>query len=302
MDETLALPSEKAAEIALRTQQLIAFETGVSNVVDPLGGSYFIENLTDKIEEKAEEYFTEIDNLGGVINAIEDGYFQKKIAESASLYQESIDSKERIIVGVNDFVDKDEKLEIEILKISQQAQEIQEKKIKELREKRDNKLLDKKMKKYLTIALVSFVFSNNIIAQNIEDLESVKNLLKEDFSDNQTNFPILTTVDNYFIIDNGDYLLSRNNTESEYAILANIEQNISDFMPHLVTTPINTCLELEENYQFPFISKMINAEEPQTTAFYHIMKTKIEADEHLTKDVREKIGLNTYVEMYGTGA
>ncbi len=85
------------------------------------------------------------------------------------------------------------------------------------------------MKKYLTIALVSFVFSNNIIAQNIEDLESVKNLLKEDFSDNQTNFPILTTVDNYFIIDNGDYLLSRNNTESEYAILANIEQNISDF-------------------------------------------------------------------------
>ena len=64
-------------------------------------------------------------------------------------------------------------------------------------------------------------------------------------------------------------------------------------MPHLVTTPINTCLELEENYQFPFISKMVNAEEPQTTAFYHIMKTKIEADEHLTKDVREKIGLNT---------
>ena len=85
------------------------------------------------------------------------------------------------------------------------------------------------MKKYLTIALVSFVFSNNIIAQNIEDLESVKNLLKEDFSDNQTNFPILTTVDNYFIIDNGDYLLSRNNTESEYAILATTEQNISDF-------------------------------------------------------------------------
>ena len=85
------------------------------------------------------------------------------------------------------------------------------------------------MKKYISIALVSFVFSNNIIAQNIEDLESVKNLLKEDFSDNQTNFPILTTVDNYFIIDNGDYLLSRNNTESEYAILATTEQNISDF-------------------------------------------------------------------------
>jgi len=85
------------------------------------------------------------------------------------------------------------------------------------------------MKKYISIALVAFIFTNNIAAQNIEDSESLKNILKEDFSDKQTNFPILTTVDNYFIIDNGDYLLSRNNTESEYAILASTEQNISDF-------------------------------------------------------------------------
>ena len=83
MDETLALPSEKAAEIALRTQQLIAYETGVANVVDPLGGSFFIEQLTDKIEERAEEYFSEIEVLGGVINAIEAGYFQREIALTA---------------------------------------------------------------------------------------------------------------------------------------------------------------------------------------------------------------------------
>ena len=112
MDETLALPSEKAAEIALRTQQLIAFETGASNVVDPLGGSYFIENLTDKIEEKAETYFTEIDNLGGVINAIEDGYFQREISMAASDYQSKIDNKDRIVVGVNKFVNKNEEIDI----------------------------------------------------------------------------------------------------------------------------------------------------------------------------------------------
>jgi methylmalonyl-CoA mutase N-terminal domain/subunit len=147
LDETLALPSEKAAKIALRTQQILAHETGVPNVADPLGGSWYVEEITDRIEEEANEYFRVIKNLGGTITAIEDGYFQKKISESASVYQESIDSKERIIVGLNDFVDENEKLEIEILKISQQAQEIQEKKVKKLRKKRDNKSLDKKMKK-----------------------------------------------------------------------------------------------------------------------------------------------------------
>lgn len=147
LDETLALPSEKAAKIALRTQQILAHETGVPNVADPLGGSWYVEEITDRIEEEANEYFRVIKSLGGTITAIEDGYFQKKISESASVYQESIDSKERIIVGLNDFVDENEKLEIEILKISQKAQEIQEKKVKKLRKKRDNKSLDKKMKK-----------------------------------------------------------------------------------------------------------------------------------------------------------
>jgi len=147
LDETLALPSEKAAKIALRTQQILAFETGVPNVADPLGGSWYIEELTDKLEKQAIRYFEEIQEMGGTVQAIEDGYFQKKIAESASIYQESVDSKERIIVGVNDFVEEDEELDIEILKISRDAQDTQEDKIKTLRKSRDEKTLQEKMKK-----------------------------------------------------------------------------------------------------------------------------------------------------------
>lgn len=145
MDETLALPSEKAAEIALRTQQLIAFETGASNVVDPLGGSYFIENLTDKIEEKVETYFTEIDNLGGVINAIEDGYFQREISMAASDYQSKIDNKDRIVVGVNKFVNKNEEIDIPILEISSKIEKKQKAKLASLKKNRSSKKVQSKL-------------------------------------------------------------------------------------------------------------------------------------------------------------
>ena len=101
MDETLALPSKKAAEIALRTQQLIAFETGAANVADPLGGSWFVEELTDRMEKEAEDYFEKIEDMGGVITAIEKGFFQREIAYAASEYQRKVDSKRRIVVGVN---------------------------------------------------------------------------------------------------------------------------------------------------------------------------------------------------------
>mgnify|MGYP001486123209 CR=1 FL=1 len=118
MDETLALPTEKSAEIALRTQQLLAYETGVSNVVDPLGGSWYVESLTDKIESQVEEYFLEIENLGGVIPAIEEGYFQREIARSASEYQAKVDGKQRMVIGVNKYEKSDEEIEIPLLKIS----------------------------------------------------------------------------------------------------------------------------------------------------------------------------------------
>ena len=138
MDETLALPSEKAAEIALRTQQLIAYETGVANVVDPLGGSWFIESLTDSIEEEAEQYFKEIEALGGVIPAIEQGYLQREIARSAADYQTKVDNNQRVVVGVNDFVSDDEKIDIPILEIEPQAENAQCNKLDTLRNNRND--------------------------------------------------------------------------------------------------------------------------------------------------------------------
>jgi methylmalonyl-CoA mutase N-terminal domain/subunit len=190
LDETLALPSEKAAKIALRTQQILAYETGVPNVADPLGGSWYVEEITDRIESEANEYFKAIKNLGGTITAIEDGYFQKKIAESASVYQESVDSKDRIIVGLNDFVEEDEKLEIEILKISQKAQDVQEKKVRLLREKRDNKLLDEKMKKLrnacennlnLVPYLIEVAESGGTVGEIVELMKNVYGEWEESF-------------------------------------------------------------------------------------------------------------------------
>ena len=137
MDETLALPSEKAAEIALRTQQLIAFETGAANVVDPLGGSWFIEELTNKLEKEAEDYFDKIDGMGGVIPAIEKGYFQREIAYAASEYQRKVDAKRRIVVGVNEFVKENEEIEIPLLKISDDVGETQVEALNKMRSERD---------------------------------------------------------------------------------------------------------------------------------------------------------------------
>ena len=137
MDETLALPTEKSAEIALRTQQLIAFETGVANVADPLGGSWYVESLTDQMETRAEKYFDKIENLGGVIPAIEKGYFQMEIARAASDYQQKIDDKQLIHVGVNAFIKQDEEIEIPLLEIGDEAENRQVNALAQLRNERD---------------------------------------------------------------------------------------------------------------------------------------------------------------------
>jgi methylmalonyl-CoA mutase, N-terminal domain len=139
MDETLALPSEKAVKIALRTQQLIAYETGVVNSVDPLGGSYFVEALTDKMEKEANAIFDQIDSLGGVVAAIETGYFQKEIADAAYRYQKEVERKEKFIVGVNEFVEENEKVDIPILTVSPEVQKQQVKRLAELRQSRNQK-------------------------------------------------------------------------------------------------------------------------------------------------------------------
>ena len=145
MDETLALPSEKAAEIALRTQQILAYETGVANVVDPLGGSYYVENLTNEIEEKANEYFAQIHKMGGVINGIESGYFQKEIANASSDYNNKLESNKRYVVGVNKFIKKDEKIDIPILEITDEVQKQQIKQLTEIKSTRDNDLVIKSL-------------------------------------------------------------------------------------------------------------------------------------------------------------
>jgi methylmalonyl-CoA mutase N-terminal domain/subunit len=137
MDETLALPSEKAVKIALRTQQILAHETGVPNVIDPLAGSYFVEALTDRMEREAEEYFAKIDVLGGVIPAIEAGFFQREIADAAYAYQRALDDKRKIIVGVNDFVESDEQIDIPILQISPEVEMQQRKRLADVRQSRD---------------------------------------------------------------------------------------------------------------------------------------------------------------------
>jgi len=137
MDETLALPSEKAVKIALRTQQIIAHEIGVTNTIDPLAGSYFVEALTDKMEAEAEAYFEKIDALGGVIPAIEAGFFQREMAEAAYRYQQELDRKEKIIVGVNEYVEENEKTEIPILTISPEVEIKQKKRLAEIRNGRE---------------------------------------------------------------------------------------------------------------------------------------------------------------------
>jgi len=145
MDESLALPSEKAVKIALRTQQIIAYETGVINTVDPLGGSYFVEALTDKMEKGANEIFDQINAFGGVIPAIESGYFQKEIADAAYRYQREVEQKEKFIVGVNEFVEENEKIDIPILTISPEVEKMQRERLIALRSKRNQKAVEKSL-------------------------------------------------------------------------------------------------------------------------------------------------------------
>jgi len=146
MDETLALPSEKAVKIALRTQQIIAYETGVTNTIDPLAGSYFVEALTSKMEQEAERYFEKIDTFGGVIPAIEAGFFQREIADAAYRYQRELDAKEKIIVGVNDFVEENEDVQIPILVISPEVEVKQRKRLGDLRQSRNNEAVEQSLR------------------------------------------------------------------------------------------------------------------------------------------------------------
>ena len=183
MDETLALPSEKAVKIALRTQQVLAYETGVINTVDPLGGSYYVESLTDQMEEEANKIFDEIDALGGVIPAIETGYFQKEIADAAYRYQKELERKEKFMVGVNEFVEDESDIEIPILTVSPEVEKKQIKRLRELKQSRDQERVDRSIKNILQAA----TDGNNLMpvfieaAENYVTLGEMINVLKEPF-------------------------------------------------------------------------------------------------------------------------
>ncbi len=141
LDEVLAIPTEEAATIALRTQQIIAEESGVANMIDPLGGSYFVEALTNRMEEEAFEIIEKIDNMGGMLSAIEKNYPQQEIADAAYHYQKQIDEKEKIVVGVNKYV-TEENIPVEIMEIDEELESLQIKKIHRVKNERDNRRVE----------------------------------------------------------------------------------------------------------------------------------------------------------------
>jgi len=145
MDETLALPTEESVQVALRTQQILAYETGVPNVIDPLGGSYYVETLTTELEREAEELFEQIAEVGGVVRGLETGWLQRKINESAARQQWEIEQHRRVIVGVNEFVTDGPALEIELLKIAEETERDQRGRMAKMRATRDSALVEKRL-------------------------------------------------------------------------------------------------------------------------------------------------------------
>jgi methylmalonyl-CoA mutase, N-terminal domain len=145
MDETLALPTEQAVQVALRTQQVLAYETGVPNVIDPLGGAYFVEALTEKMEREAEDLFEQIDGIGGVVRGLETGWLQRKIAESAARQQWEIEQHRKVIVGVNEFVTEEPELSIPLLRVGESAARDQTARLARMRAERDQKECDRRL-------------------------------------------------------------------------------------------------------------------------------------------------------------
>ena len=183
LDETLALPTEEAALLALRTQQIIAHESGVPNTVDPLGGSYFIETLTDEMEQGFWDYFNRIEELGGMVEAIERGFPQQEIADAAYRYQKSVEEKDKIIVGVNDFITEEESMDI--LYIDDTPEKEQRSRLKALRERRNNEEVRGKLKKLRDAVstdknLMPFIID---AARSYATLGEIIDTMKEEFGE-----------------------------------------------------------------------------------------------------------------------
>jgi methylmalonyl-CoA mutase N-terminal domain/subunit len=192
MDETIALPSDKAVKIALRTQQVIAHELGVTETIDPLAGSYYLESLTSTLEEQAEDYFRRIDAMGGVVAGIEQGFFQREIARAAYQYQQEMEKKQRILVGVNEYVEEGEKLEIPILYIGEEVEEEQKRSIAEVKRTRDGKACGAALKA-LTAAAASQPGEQNVMEKILDAARAyategeIRNAMREVFGDHVEN-------------------------------------------------------------------------------------------------------------------
>jgi len=188
MDETIALPSDKAVKIALRTQQVIAHEIGVTETVDPLAGSYYLESLTNELEAQAEDYFRRIGAMGGVVRGIEQGFFQRELARSAYQYQQEMEKKQRVIVGVNEYVEPDEKLEIPILVVSEEVEEEQKRALAELRRTRDGRATTAALRS-LTAAARTAPGGANLMVRILEAARTyategeIRNAMREVFGD-----------------------------------------------------------------------------------------------------------------------
>jgi methylmalonyl-CoA mutase N-terminal domain/subunit len=181
-DEALALPTEASALTALRTQQIIGYETGVTNVADPVGGAYFIEDLTNKIEQQVNEYLTKIDELGGAISAVEAGYIQKEIQEAAYQYHRDVEANTQIVVGVNKFIDRDEQA-IPVQRVDPAIETAQCKRLADLRARRDNAAVQKSLDELHTAAvgkenLIPYI---SLAVENYATVGEISNALRKAF-------------------------------------------------------------------------------------------------------------------------
>ena len=170
-DEAYALPTEDSVRIALRTQQLIAYESGVADMIDPLAGSYAVEALTNEIERKAMEYIEKIDAIGSAIKAIESGYIQGEIAESAYQYQKEIETKKRVIVGLNQFQIEEEPLR-DILQIRPEVEQYQKEKLSRVKKERD----DRKVKDTLAVLKKAAQGTDNVVPPILEAVKAYATL------------------------------------------------------------------------------------------------------------------------------
>ncbi len=173
MDETLALPSEQAVTVALRTQQILAYETGVANTIDPLAGSFYVESLTDQMEAAANEYFDRLEELGGVVAALEQGYQQREIGRSSMRYQQDVEAGRKVIVGVNRFVEEEEEIPIPLLEIGPEVEQEQRRRLEALRKRRDQAAVDRALDNLREVAATE---SGNTMPAFIEAVKAYATL------------------------------------------------------------------------------------------------------------------------------